>query len=126
MCAAVGELIMASAFSRQESRGLHYNADFPQLAEHGASTIITDSFRRRHGVPSLIQGIPASGISNVVPAPAGVVHLCGVWNLMLLKFDDGSSVLMKQGRASLLFNWAMFKSIFITTSEAISSHLDTF
>ncbi|KAK9846964.1 hypothetical protein WJX84_007128 [Apatococcus fuscideae] len=71
----VGELIMASAFSRQESRGLHYNADFPQLAEHGASTVITDSFRRRHGVPSLIQGTPAPGISNLVPAPAGTVSV---------------------------------------------------
>ena len=70
---AVGELIMASAFSRQESRGLHYNADFPELAEHGASTIITDSFRRRHGVSSLTLGTPAPGVSNLVPAPAGEI-----------------------------------------------------
>ena len=62
---------MASAYQRKESRGLHYNADYPQLAEQGASTVIIESFRRRHRLSFLPPGAPVQGTSNLVPAPAG-------------------------------------------------------
>ena len=40
--AAVAELIIRSAQSRQESRGLHYTLDFPQLGEKRKATVIHD------------------------------------------------------------------------------------
>ena len=62
---------MASAYQRKESRGLHYNADFPELAEELSSTVISDSFRRRYAGISLKQGQPAPGASPLVPAASG-------------------------------------------------------
>lgn len=38
---AVADLIIQSAMARQESRGLHYNLDYPQTNETGVNTILT-------------------------------------------------------------------------------------
>lgn len=47
--ATVGELIMASALQRKESRGLHYCADFPFVAQDQCHpTVIKSSLRRRN------------------------------------------------------------------------------
>ncbi len=46
--ATVGELIMASALQRKESRGLHYCVDFPFVAQDQCHpTVIKSSMRRR-------------------------------------------------------------------------------
>ena len=46
--ATVGELIMASALQRKESRGLHYCVDFPFVAQDQCHpTVIKSSVRRR-------------------------------------------------------------------------------
>ena len=46
--ATVGELIMASAVQRKESRGLHYCVDFPFVAQDQCHpTVIKSSMRRR-------------------------------------------------------------------------------
>lgn len=39
--AQVSELIIESALLRKESRGLHYNLNFPQLSEHTEDTVLT-------------------------------------------------------------------------------------
>lgn len=45
--ATVGELIMASALQRKESRGLHYCADFPFIAQNQCHpTVIKSSIKR--------------------------------------------------------------------------------
>lgn len=47
--ATVGELIMASALQRKESRGLHYCTDFPFVAQDECHpTVIKSSMRRRN------------------------------------------------------------------------------
>ncbi|MFA7256465.1 MAG: L-aspartate oxidase [Kiritimatiellales bacterium] len=40
--AAVAELIVRSAQRRKESRGLHYNEDWPETSAHGRHTIVQD------------------------------------------------------------------------------------
>lgn len=47
--ATVGELIMASALQRKESRGLHYCVDFPFAAQDQCHpTVIKSSMKRRN------------------------------------------------------------------------------
>ena len=57
--ATVGELIMASALQRKESRGLHYCADFPFVAQDQCHpTVIKSSIKRRGDLNKL--KMPAS------------------------------------------------------------------
>ena len=52
--ATVGELIMASALQRKESRGLHYCADFPFVAQDQCHpTVIKSSIKRRNDLSKL-------------------------------------------------------------------------
>ena len=44
----VASLIVESALSRKESRGLHYNADYPATFPKGMPTVLTPERKRRN------------------------------------------------------------------------------
>lgn len=71
--ATVGELIMASALQRKESRGLHYCTDFPFVAQDECHpTVIKSSMRRRNlskmkVAPHTMRMQPRPGFGAQVP-----------------------------------------------------------
>ena len=71
--ASVGELIMASALQRKESRGLHYCTDYPFVAQDQCHpTVIQSSLRRRNlnkmkVAPCTMRMQPRSGFGAQVP-----------------------------------------------------------
>ena len=71
--ASVGELIMASALQRKESRGLHYCTDYPFVAQDQCHpTVIQSSLRRRNlnkmkVAPRTMRMQPRPGFGAQVP-----------------------------------------------------------
>ena len=71
--ATVGELIMASALQRKESRGLHYCTDFPLVAQDQCHpTVIKSSMRHRNLIkkkvaPHTMRMQPRPGFGAQVP-----------------------------------------------------------
>ncbi|MBK5205938.1 MAG: L-aspartate oxidase, partial [Polaromonas sp.] len=44
----VADLIVRSAHSRHESRGLHFSRDYPELAERAVPTVLVPPGQRQH------------------------------------------------------------------------------
>lgn len=63
--ATVGELIMASALQRKESRGLHYCVDFPFVAQNQCHpTVIKSSVRRRSDLSKVKASTNKMGVQS--------------------------------------------------------------
>ena len=52
----VAELIVRCAMQREESRGLHYNLDYPDRAEHSSPSILVPSKRTPMSAPGNLSG----------------------------------------------------------------------
>lgn len=73
--ATVGELIMASALQRKESRGLHYCKDFPFVADDQCHpTVIKSSVKRR---ADLSKSQVSTRTMNVQSRPGFGSPVCG-------------------------------------------------